>query len=195
MNVSRVFLNSAAFFSGCFPIALINFIINIFLRTEGNNWYVEIFAKSLLIITVLASLFFYIYLRKKFRSAVTTVEIKDIKRKDIFSSGAISYYILPFVSFVGNDEKSMVTLVVVLTLLVIIFNNNLMFLYTPLIDMLGYKILEGKILYSNSNLDVTKIEIGNILVKSDKKIFFSKENKAHIHKISEGIFCAIIIEN
>ena len=186
-STEKVIVNVSAFLSGCFPVALIEWIRVVLFRTSNNNWYVEIFSKTFFTFTIVCSLIFWVYILKKFREANTIGEISCLKRKDMFSSGAVSYYILPFVSFLGNDINSMVTLIVVIILLAVIYNNNMMFMYTPLLDFMGFKVLEGNIKCQNAEFSKAMI-----LVKKDKNIVFTGENKGKFEKIQEGLYFFIM---
>lgn len=182
-SIEKIIVNVAAFLSGCFPIALIEWLRVIIFRSDSNNWYVEIFSKVFLIITVICICIFTWSIFKIFRRVNTPGNISNLKRKDTFSSGAISYYVLPFVSFVGNDINSMVTLAVVIVFLSVIFNNNMMFMYTPVLDFLGYKVLEGD-LESGGNIYKTV----TILVKTDKCLYFTGSNNGEFEKVQEGLY-------
>lgn len=188
MKKERIIINSVAFLSGCFPVALIYLLANMLFDKNRQDWYVNVFANSFFFITVISMILFWWILRKWFKGTNETVTIKHIRRKDIFSSGAISYYILPFVSFINNDEKSVLILLIVLILLLIIFINNMMFLYTPFIDILGYKILE-----CDMEID-GKCEKITIVFKDTSALFFTGINEIKINKIDEGIFCGMTIE-
>jgi len=190
MKLDRIITNSTSFLSGCLPIALIDFIQVIVFRPENNNWYVEIFAKTFLLFTIISCVVFYVILWDNFKKADTPVIITNLKRKDMFSSGAISYYVLPFISFIGNTLQSTITLAVVIILLLIIFNNNMMFMYTPFLDILGYKVLEGTIIQPGREHEKCyccqkNIEQScSIVVKTDRNLFFTGENKGTMKKIS-----------
>lgn len=102
----------------------------------------------------------------------------------MFSSGALSYYILPFVSFIGDSTQSILTLIVVTIVLLVVFNNNVMFMYTPLLDFLGYKVLEGNM----SDLDGKNSGAAIIVVKSEKGIFFTGSNRGVVNYVNEGVY-------
>lgn len=182
-KTEKIIVNVSAFLAGCFPVALIEWIRVIVFRSSSNNWYVEIFAKTFLIITIICICIFIRSLWKNFRRANTLGSITNLKRKDTFSSGAISFYILPFISFVGNDVNSMITLAVVIVFLLVIFNNNMMFMYTPVLDFLGYKVLEGDLQSGNNTYkNVT------ILVKTDGELYFTGINDGKFEKVQEGLY-------
>ena len=179
-----------AFLSGCFPIALINFIRNIVFPLENSNVYVEWFSVTFFAITVVSAIVYFLLLRKFFRSANILCIISDIKRVDMFSSGAISYYILPFISFIGNDVQNAITLFIVIILLLIIFNNNMMFMYTPILDCLGYKVLECRI----CNPDGSGSQKAKVVVKTDNGLYFSGNNLGKAEKVNEDTFFFILVD-
>jgi len=59
-----------------------------------------------------------------------------------------------------------------------------MFLYTPLFDILAYKILECDIKIND------KLIHADIIVKDGNQLYFTGENSMRIYKIEEGIFAA-----
>ena len=191
-NLENKFLSSMAFLSGCTPIALIYFLRVTVIPYKGDVQaiifdVVRIFSVVFLSVTILCAIFFYISINKHFNLAGTSVKVYNLKRKDLFSSGALSCYVVPFISLIGDDIQSMVSLVVLIMLFLRVFTNNIMFLYTPMIDILGYKILEGTVEY-NANGNIFKRQC-NLMVKSDKNLYFEGENVAVIEKLNEGTFC------
>ena len=191
-NVENKFLSSMAFLSGCFPIALIHFLRVTIIPYYGNTSnivfdVVQIFSISFIILTFCCSFLFYIAINKRFSSASVCVQVCDLKRKDLFSSGALSCYVVPFLSLIGDNIQSTVSLMILILLFLRVFNNNIMFLYTPMIDILGYKILEGKIRYS-ANGQVVERQC-NLMVKSDKDLYFEIENNGVMEKLNESTFC------
>lgn len=183
MRLNRFLINMSAFLSGCFPVALIEWIRVIIFRPTDNNWYVEIFFKTFLGLSILCIISFLLFIFYRFKKANTPCVISKLRRKDTFSSGAISYYILPFISFLGNDMDSMLTLLVIIIFLMVIFHNNMMFMYTPVLDFMGYKVLEGEL--SCRGESPVKVVI---LVKSDNGIIFTGENHGKVKKVQDGLF-------
>lgn len=191
-NVENKFLSSMAFLSGCFPIAFIHF-----LRVTVIPYYksaddivfdvVQVFSISFIVVTACCSFLFYILINKRFSAASICVQVCNLKRKDLFSSGALSCYVVPFLSLIGDNVQSTVSLIVLILLFLRVFTNNIMFLYTPMIDILGYKILEGTIRYS-VNGQVIEREC-NLMVKSDKELYFEIENNGVMEKLNESTFC------
>ena len=168
MRLDRFFINTSAFLSGCFPVALIEWIRVIIFRLPDNNWYVEIFSKTFLLTSTVCIVVFWWFIIHRFEKVNTPCTISKLKRKDTFTSGAISYYILPFISFLGNDLDSMLTLLIVIIFLMVIFHNNMMFMYTPVLDFMGCKVLDGELsCRGESPFQAT------ILIKSDKGIMFT----------------------
>lgn len=181
---SRLICNSSAFLSGCFPVALIDVLYVAMFRSTEQNWGAKAFAWVFLVVTIIASVCFYFILQNHFREATTSCKIGNLKRVNVFSSSAISYYTLPFISFVGDSVQSAVTLFILVAILLVIFNNNMMFMYTPLLDFLGYKVLEGEIIFMNGSV----VRYANIVVKTDKGLYFSSHNDGLVEKVNEDTF-------
>ena len=171
------FLSGMAFLSGCLPIAIIHsirvFVVPCYEVAENNppmNIGVKYFAVAFLVIALTSAVLFCFSLNKRFSRASTRVEISDLKRKDLFSSGALSCYVLPFLSLIGNNLQSTVSLFVLILLFLKVFTNNIMFLYTPIIDIMGYKIMEGTLKYTiNGQIKERKCDL---MLKSDKNLYF-----------------------
>lgn len=191
-NIENKFLSIMAFLSGCFPIALIHFVRVTVIPYWGRANdivcdVVQIFSVSFIVVTACCSFLFYISINKRFSAASVCVQVYKLKRKDLFSSGALSCYVVPFLSLIGDNVQSTVSLVVLILLFLKVFINNIMFLYTPMIDILGYKILEGTIRYS-VNGQIVEREC-NLMVKSDKELYFETENNGVMEKLNESTFC------
>lgn len=178
------FFNSTAFLSGCIPIALINFIVNY----SDEDLFVVWFSVFFLLVSILAGLYFRNKLKSFFQYDNETAIVSNIKRKDIFASGAISYYVLPFISFVTGGRNGVIILIILTCLLMWIFNNNRMFLYTPLIDLLGYQIFECDIKFEDQIIKAT------IITPNGNKMYFTGYNDVRIYKIEADIYAAELIE-
>ena len=195
-NFENRFLSSMAFLSGCLPIALIHFTRVVLVPGYGTILsvdfsIVQIFSSVFISLTFLCSILFYILINERFSKATTHAKVCDLKRKDLFSSGALSCYVLPFLSLIGDDIQSTVLLVILILLFLRVFNNNVMFLYTPMIDILGYKILEGTIRYTVNGQ--TEEKRYDIMVKSDKNLYFESDNSVLMEKLNESTFCAKLL--
>ena len=173
-------LSSTAFLSGCIPIAL----INLFLNYEKEDNVIFWFSISFYLVTTFSGLYFFRTIRSFYRDDNEKAVIINIKRKDIFVSGAISYYVLPFISFVSTGRDGVYILCTLILIFLKIFTNNRMFLYTPLFDILGYKILECDIKINQ------QIVHADIITNDGSKLFFTGENNMRVLKIEEGIFVA-----
>lgn len=177
------FLSLAAFFSGCLPIALING----FLNWNNNILIIRYFSWLFCSIAIVATLYFLSWLKKNNNVKNSDlIIIENIKRKNIFSTGAMSYYIVPFVSFIpGEDLKTFYILVTLIIMFAWLYVSNRMALYTPIIDFSGYKILEATI----SNGSEKKIR-ADVLIKNIDNIYFSDENRVNARKIDENTYFA-----
>lgn len=192
------FLSSLAFLSGCLPIAFIHFtkvIVIPFWESNENltnfqfNTFVRIVSIILILLTISSTVMFYIAINKRFSQATTKVSVCKLKRKDLFSSGALSCYVVPFISLIGDSLHSTISIIILILLFLRVFTNNIMFLYTPMIDIFGYKILEGIIKQTNLNGQILERQC-NIIVKSDSNLYFETDNKVVIEKLNETTFCA-----
>lgn len=195
------FLSGMAFLSGCLPISIIHglrvFVVPCYEVAENNppmNIGVKYFAVAFLVIALISTAFFCIALNKRFSRASTRVEISDLKRKDLFSSGALTCYVLPFLSLIGNNLQSTVSLFILIILFLRVFTNNILFLYTPIIDIMGYKIMEGTIKYSTINGQVKEKKC-DLMLKSDENLYFTSENNAVMEKLNETTFCVKLIDS
>ena len=202
MNDNRLenkFLSGIAFLSGCLPIAFIHFvrvfIIPYFEVTEiptSIHILVKIFSAVFLIITSISAVLFCVFLNKRFLKADTNVKISNLRRKDLFSSGALGCYVLPFVSLIGNNLQSTISLFTLILLFLIVFTNNIIFLYTPIIDIKGYQLMEGTMTYKiNGQIKEKKCDL---MLKSDKNLYFTSENNAVMEKLNETTFCVKLVD-
>ena len=172
-----------AFLAGCFPIALIEALHVFIFDVDEAGYAVQCFAAIYMVVSIGACIDTWLFFRRQFHSVRIPCEISKLQRKDLFSSGAISYYVIPFISFIGSGIESAVTLLIVTALMLAMFRNNIMFLYTPLLDVFGYKILEGEISRPDGNC-----RMGTFIVKTDKGLFFSSKNQGKMLQITNGVF-------
>lgn len=197
-NIEHKMLSGVAFLSGCLPIALIHFIRVTVIPCSNHAAdmtvdIVQIFSIGFMVVTMLCAFGFYYLINLRFSAASIRGTICNLKRKDLFSSGALSCYILPFLSLLGNDIQSTISMVILIFLFLKVFINNIMFLYTPIIDVLGYKILEGTVRYITFDGKTAERQC-NFLVKSDEGIYFEKaDNSVVIEKLTETTFCVKIM--
>lgn len=180
--VPKIMLNSSTFLSGCLPVALLQVARTLF--SDACDSALRNLSAAFLLLTIVATICSWRYFSIMFRKANVPCVISNLKRKDMFSSGALSYYILPFVSFIGDSTQSILTLIVVTIVLLVVFNNNVMFMYTPLLDFLGYKVLEGNM----SDLDGKNSGAAIIVVKSEKGISFTGSNRGVVNYVNEGVY-------
>jgi len=173
-------LSSTAFLSGCIPIAIINLTLNY----DKEDCIISWFSIGFCAISIIAGLYFFRKIKSFYRHDNEKAVILNIRRKDIFVSGAISYYVLPFISFVSTGREGVLILSILILLFLKIFNNNRMFLYTPLFDLLGYKILECDIRINQH------IVHADIITKDGNCLYFTGENHMRVSKIEEGVFTA-----
>lgn len=172
-----------AFLAGCFPIALIEMLHVFIFDSDEAVFVVQCFAVLYMAVSIWACIDTELFFRRQFQSVRIPCKISGLQRKDLFSSGAISYYVIPFISFIGSGIESAVTLLIVTGLMLAMFRNNIMFLYTPLLDVFGYKILEGDI--NRHDGDSRK---GTFIVKTDNNLFFSSDNQGKMMQITNGVF-------
>ena len=186
-----LFRNIVSYLSGCIPISIIQLLLNIFFpcADTSKNQFIMYVSIGLFVITILSGAAVYRLVRSEFETASIKINFVNVRRKNSFSSGALSLYIIPFISFVGDDYSHLVILLVLLLFMMCVYVNNRMFMYTPLFDLLGYKNIEADCRLCGTNIMFHY----NLLVQSDKDIFFSGENICTITKIDETTACAKII--
>ncbi len=177
------FLSLTAFFSGCLPISCITLFTNL----DNEIILIKYFSFSFFAITAFATVYFAYWLHNNNNTHNSIiVKIINIKRKNLFSTGAMTYYIVPFISFIpGDNIKTLYILIVLLGLFAILFITNRMALYTPIIDLCGYKILECDI-----KLDSGKLLHSDIIIKNIDGLCFSGENAINVRKIDESTYFA-----
>lgn len=190
---NRIICNSSAFLSGCLPVALIDFLLVVGFQSSNRDWRAEVFSYIFLALTVASSVCYYRFLQNKFQAASTVCKIEGLRRVNIFSSGAVSYYTLPFISFVGDNLQSAVILSVLVVILLIMFNNNMMFMYTPFLDFCGYKVLAGNIIFPTGENGKGETRRAYIVVKTDNRLYFSSSNGGLSEKVTEDMY--FFIEN
>lgn len=178
----------AAFLSGCAPIA----VINLWLNYNSQINIIKYFSWSFLILTLVFCEYIYCWLKGyNNTSNKLKVKIKNIKIKNTVSTGAMNYYIIPFISFTQKDDiKSFIVLVVLLILFSILFVKNKMTFYTPIIDLLGYQSLEATIINGSNEIQV------DLITKDINKLYLSSINDVGVEKITgELYFLLKVVDN
>lgn len=178
-----------SFISGCFPVAIINFIINYKIENllSGFFAYLFIFFSSFATVYLVSVLRGYV---KNIKTNVgcNNAKISNIKRKNLFTTGAMGYYVIPFVSFIGTGDNyvSTVILLILIILFAWLFTANRMVLYNPMLDILGYRILEATVSISG------KEHTSDILTKAKDaaNLYFSSVNNVSTIKIDETTYFA-----
>ena len=94
-----------AFLAGCFPIALIEILHVFIFDSDEAVFIVQCFAVLYMAVSIWACIDTGLFFRRQFQSVRIPCKISGLQRKDLFSSGAISYYVIPFISFIGCSRR------------------------------------------------------------------------------------------
>lgn len=192
--------NWISYLSGNFIIAIIFFISNSwdFYNNKGN-FYVFLLSGTLLIVTILAA----IYIIRTFNHRIkqlslgrrgTEVQIDNLKIKGLFSTGAMTYYILPFASFAtGDDEvKNAIALFILIFFFGLIYVHNKMILYTPVLGLYGYSTFSCTTsnIRRNDSENIIKLN-KDILVKDCTNIILGETYLAQVQDLNENTKIAV----
>jgi uncharacterized protein YxeA len=81
--------------------------------------------------------------------------ISKVKIQNIFSSGAMTYYILPFISFAAGDDllKNEVILFILIAILGLLYVRERMIIYTPVLGVFNYIVFSAH-LYTDDKKDL-----------------------------------------
>ena len=186
------------YLSGHIPIAFIYFISVLLAEYKDNSIYPYVFI-SFSIIYLVISIIAAIILYNKYDIQLKNLQsgnggnksiIRPTKIKSLFTSDAMSYYVLPFAAFAASDDLVKTTLILlVLTLIFgISFVRERMNLYTPCLILFGFVLFSCKVKSIDNSND---IEI-NILIKNPKKIVFGCQYQAILQLINDTTAIALI---
>ncbi|WP_288642103.1 hypothetical protein [uncultured Megasphaera sp.] len=186
------------YLSGHIPIAFIYFISVLWAEYKNDLVCPYIFI-SLSIIYLVVSIIAAVVLYNKYDTQLKNLQIgnggnksiiRPTKIKSLFTSDAMSYYVLPFAAFASSDDLVKTTLILlVLTLIFgISFVRERMNLYTPCLILFGFVLFSCKV---NNIDDADDIEI-DILTKNPKKLVFGCQYQAVLQRINDTTATALI---
>jgi cell division protein FtsL len=198
----NILYNWVSYLSGNIIISLIFFIsvewdfYNHPITTQ-IEWYVQIVATLFLLLTILSTYEILYYFNNKIKNLSQgnggkTVKIFNLKMKNIFSTSAMSYYIIPFSSFAAGDDniKNLIALTILVVIFGIIYVKERMILYTPILILFGYMVFSCTIKDENGN-SMEK----DILVKRHKEIILGGSYSAVIQDLNDTTLVAFINYN
>lgn len=112
--------------------------------------------------------------------------ITDIRTKTIFSSGTITYYILPLAAFAGSDNniKGAVILLLFCFIFGIIYVRERLTAYTPILALLGYTMLSCKLQGLKKS---AKPESTMLLIKSSEHFVYGGSYRILAFPITDSI--------
>lgn len=209
MTKSQIWLS---YLSGNLPISLVYFIsvlfdiipvyapacIQSFWTLQPDNplspilLYVEIVLSVIyLIITLYSTLKIHNEFKDKFMQLDQGVNcrqyiVTDIKTKTIFSSGTITYYILPLAAFAGSDNniKGAVILLLFCIIFGIIYVRERLTAYTPILALLGYTMLSCEI---QGFPKTAKPENTMLLIKSSEQFVYGGSYRILAFPVTESV--------
>lgn len=190
-------LSIASYLSGCLPISIVS-VINVnyekFICKDGKiiftDFIINLVPILFFITTIVASWLVIKDLKKRKSDSQSECEIENVKRKNLFATGAMSYYVLPFIAFASiKDWSSLISMIVLLITFGWIFVNNRMFPYSPIIDIAGYTVFECDLILDSGSKKVKNV---NIITKDASIIYLSSTNYGRVEKVDEDIYIAVI---
>lgn len=120
--------------------------------------------------------------------------ITDIKTKTIFSSGTITYYILPLAAFAGSDNniKGAVILLLFCFIFGIIYVRERLTAYTPILALLGYTMLSCKIQGLQKS---TKPQSTMLLIRNSEHFVYGGSYRIMATPITESVLIGRFKQN
>lgn len=189
-----------SYISGNMPIALIFFLNSIYDRiefTDGYSWTcnldMELFFAFICVGITSVSSFL---IKRYFDNSLKRLEngnggseylISDLRVKKLFSSGAITYYILPFASFVVGDDvfKNLIALCILTIIFGKIYVKERMTVYSPILCLAGYVVFSCTINASDSTKQI------NVLFKNPGDIFLEHTCRIVVQNIDNETYLGI----
>lgn len=210
MRKSQVWFS---YISGNLPISLVYFIsvlfdilsmhtpelllkVGLLTNTDSISDMALCTESILAIIYLLATLYSTFQTYLYFHEAYTDLEKKincnqyllsDTKLKTIFSSGSITYYVLPLASFASSDNnlKGALILTVLFFLFGCIYVRERLTAYTPILVLLGYSMLSGTITTITENKIIIKDTL--LLTKVPKHFIYGTTYHVHAKRLTDSV--------
>lgn len=186
------------YLSGHIPIAIIYFISVFWAKYKNGLEYSNYFA-VISIFYLLGSIIAGIYIYKTYTNSLKDLQegnggtrsiIKPTQIKNLFTSDAMNYYVLPLAAFAASDDLVKTTLILLILSIIygISFVRERMNLYTPFLILCGFVLFSCEVHDENNS---NKHEI-TILTKNPQKLIFGQPYKAILQKLNNTTALAII---
>ena len=186
------------YLSGHIPIAIIYFISVFWAKYKNELEYSNYFA-FISIFYLLGSVIAGIYIYKTYTNSLKDLQegnggtrniIKPTQIKNLFTSDAMNYYVLPLAAFAASDDLVKTTLILLILAIIygISFVRERMNLYTPFLILCGFVLFSCEVQNENNS---NKHEI-IILTKNPQNLVFGQSYKAILQKLNNTTALAII---
>jgi hypothetical protein len=179
-----------SYLSGNVIIAFIFLISNVWdvFCHKGEIWVLT-YSIILLLITTIATIILIRHVKRILEhlsdgNGGNHILLAEIKQKNIFSTGVMSYYVLPFASFVSGDDvvKNCILLTILLIVFGLIYVRERMILYTPIFSMMGYMVITGIITDTTGK---KKIGGKDVLIKSPNNLILGDSYNATVQAFTD----------
>lgn len=184
--MDKRWLSVVSYLAGCLLVAFIYLLIN------WDKGYCYLYGGvTFTLISLLAIFVIYRYLKKQLPNKTNGIKttIRKIRRNNNFVASSISYYVIPFLSFVSTGFENTVILVVLIIFFAFIHGKNRMFLFSPVLDILGYSVLDCEIKIKNDFVSAY------VITNKFRDLYTSGENQCYRNKSDEGVFFVIPVKD
>ena len=155
----RTLFSWASFLSGNLPICAILLVSVAFKYFSPEGVIIPLILAGGYILICLISTGILLYFLQctitqlKMKNGGTYGRLYNLKIQNIFSSGTMTYYILPFISFAAGDDllKNEIILFILILILGKLYVQERMIIYTPILGLVGYIVLAGRLKDSSHN--------------------------------------------
>lgn len=161
----RTLFSWMSFLSGNLPICIILTVSVLYKFVVSDVTENKLLLPAAIsIVYFLLCIFCAIFLLKNINSEIQQMNsgnggtpgmISKVKIQNIFSSGAMTYYILPFISFAAGDDllKNEVILFILIAILGLLYVRERMIIYTPVLGVFNYIVFSAH-LYTDDKKDL-----------------------------------------
>ncbi len=177
--MDKRFLSVVSYIAGCLLVAIIYLAIN------WDKGYVYLYSGSgFVALSILSTLWMWNYFISNIPSKKenTQTSIRRIRRNNNFVASSISYYVIPFLSFINTGIENSIILGFTVSFFAFVHWKNRMFLFSPVIDMLGYNILDCEIKIGEDFIPAY------VITNEFNSLYTSGENECYQKKVDEGVF-------
>ena len=149
---------------------------------EGDqNIFTDIFSVIFLLSTVFSMVACFFMLKRFQKNLDAQCVVSELKRFNLVGSGELNCYLFHYISFVYGNIQGALILGTIIVLMLISVRNQKALLYSPFLDIFGYKILEGKI--TSTDTPSTFSMQARFLVRTDQGLYFTSKNYGRANKI------------